>query len=74
MVGREYNQLAFVDKLKLEYFGPLAREAGLEKDLIGKVEGKRGRGRCKTRWSDGVKQLMGLPFEDCIGSASDRNN
>ena len=43
-------------KLKLQYFGHLMRRAdSLEKTLmLGKIEGKRGRGRQRMRWLDGI--------------------
>ena len=43
-------------KLKLQYFGHLMRKAdSLEKTLmLGKIEGKRRRGRQRMRWLDGI--------------------
>ena len=43
-------------KLKLQYFGHLMQRADLlEKTLmLGKIEGRRGRGRQRTRWLDGI--------------------
>ena len=43
-------------KLKLQYFGHLMRRAdSLEKTLmLGKIEGRRRRGRQRIRWLDGV--------------------
>ena len=43
-------------KLKLQYFGHLIRRAdSLEKTLmLGKIEGRRRRGRQRMRWLDGV--------------------
>ena len=43
-------------KLKLQYFGHLMqRTDSLEKTLIlGKIEGRRRRGRQRTRWFDGI--------------------
>ena len=42
--------------LKLQYFGPLIRRAdSLEKTLmLGKIEGRRRRGRQRMRWLDGI--------------------
>ena len=42
--------------LKLQYFGHLMRRAdSLEKTLMwGRIEGKRRRGRQRTRWLDGI--------------------
>ena len=47
-------------KLKLQYFGHLMRRADLfEKTLmLGKIEGRRRRGRQRVRWLDGITDLM----------------
>ena len=47
-------------KRKLQYFGHLMRRAdSLEKTLmLGKIEGRRRRGRQRVRWLDGVTDLM----------------
>ena len=47
-------------KLKLQYFGHLMRRAdSLEKTLmLGKIEGRRRRGRQRMRWLDGVTNSM----------------
>ena len=47
-------------KLKLQYFGHLMRRAdSLEKTLIlGKIEGRRRRGRQTMRWLDGITDSM----------------
>ena len=49
-------------KLKLQYFGYLMRRAdSLEKTLmLGKIEGKRRRGRQRMRWLDGITNSMDM--------------
>ena len=49
-------------KLKLQYFGHLVRRAdSFEKTLmLGKIEGRRRRGRQRTRWLDGISNSMGM--------------
>ena len=49
-------------KLKLQYFGHLIRRADLfEKTLIlGKIEGRRRRGRQRRRWLDGITDPMDM--------------
>ena len=49
-------------KLKLQYFGHLMqRTASLEKILLlGKIEGRRSRGRQRMRWLDGISKLMDI--------------
>ena len=49
-------------KLKLQYFGHLIlRPDSLEKTLmLGKIEGKRRRGRQRTRWVNGITDSMDM--------------
>ena len=49
-------------KLKLQYSGHLIRRAdSLEKSLmLGKIEGRRRRGRQRMRWLDGIIDLMDM--------------
>ena len=49
-------------KLKLQYFGHLMRRAdSLEKTLmLGKIEGRRRRGRQRMRWLDGITDSMDM--------------
>ena len=48
--------------LKLQYFGHLMRRTeSLEKTLmLGKIEGRRSRGRQRMRWLDGVTDSMDM--------------
>ena len=49
-------------KLKLQYFGHLMRRTdSLEKTLmLGKIEGRRKRGRQRMRWLDGITDSMDM--------------
>ena len=49
-------------KLKLQYFGHLVRRAdSFEKTLmLGKIEGRRRRGRQRMRWLDGITDSMDM--------------
>ena len=49
-------------KLKLQYFGHLMQTAdSLEKTLtLGKIEGRRRRGRQRMRWLDGITDSMDM--------------
>ena len=49
-------------KLKLQYFGHLMRRTdSLEKPLmLGKIEGRRRRGRQRMRWLDGITDMMDM--------------
>ena len=49
-------------KLKLQYFGHMMQRAdSLEKTLmLGKIEGRRRRGRQRIRWLDGITDSMAM--------------
>ena len=51
-------------KLKLQYFGHLIRRAdSFEKTLmLGKIEGRRRRGKQRMRWLDGITDSMDMGF------------
>ena len=51
-------------KLKPQYFGHLMqRTDSLEKTLmLGKIEGRRRRGRQRMRWLDGITDSVGMGF------------
>ena len=58
----EYSLEALMLKLKLQYFGHLMqRTDSLKKTLmLGKIEGKRRRGRQRMRWLDGITNSMDM--------------
>ena len=59
-INPEYSLEGLMLKLKLQYFGHLTRRTdSLEKTLmLGMIEGRRGRGRQRTRWLDGITNSM----------------
>ena len=61
-------------KLKLQYFGHLMKRAdSLEKTLmLGGIEGRRRRGRQRTRWLDGITDSMGISVSELRDLVTDR--
>ena len=57
-----YSLVGLMLKLKLQYFGHLMwRADSLEKTLmLGKIEGRRRRGRQRMRWLDGITNSMSM--------------
>ena len=59
-ISPEYSQEGMMLKLKLQYFGYLMqRNDSLENTLmLGKIEGRRRRGRQRISWLDGTTDSM----------------
>ena len=64
-IGREYSLEGLMLKLKLQYFGHLMRRAdSFEKTLmLGKIEGRRRRGRQEDEMVGWHHRLNGCEFE-----------
>ena len=61
-INPEYSLERLMLKLKLQYFVPLiGRTDSFEKTLmLGRIEGRRRRGRQRVRWLDGITDSMDM--------------
>ena len=61
-INPEYSLEGLMLKLKLQYFGHLMRRANsLERTLmLGKIEGRRKRGRQRMRWLEGITDSIDM--------------
>ena len=61
-ISPEYSLEGLMSKLKLQYFGHLMPKAdSFQRTLmLGKIEGRRRRGRQTVRWLDGITDSMDM--------------
>ena len=70
-ISPQYSLEGLMLKLRVQYFGHLMRRTdSFEKTLLlllGKIEGRRRRGRQRMRWLNGITDSMEHEFEQALG-------
>ena len=60
LINPEYSLEGLMLKLKLHYFDHLIQRTTLKTLMLGKIEGRRKRGRQRMRWLDGITNSIDM--------------